>query len=93
MTGIKIKNKEDMILAGTKLIELGVKNVLIKGGHLNTKKVEDIFLNKLDVKVFTSQRHPTKNTHGTGCTLSSAITTFFHVEKLLRKLVSLELNM
>ncbi len=85
LTGIKIKNKEDMILAGTKLIELGVKNVLIKGGHLNTKKVEDIFLNKLDVKVFTSQRHPTKNTHGTGCTLSSAITTFFSCGKTIKK--------
>ena len=76
-----------------KLIDLGVKNVLIKGGHLKTKKVEDIFLNKSDFKIFTSKRYNTKNTHGTGCTLSSAITTFFHVEKLLRKLVSLELNM
>ena len=74
-----------MILAANKLIDLGVKNVLIKGGHLKTKKVEDIFLSKSDFKIFSSQRHKTKNTHGTGCTLSSAITTFFSCGKTLKK--------
>ena len=85
LTGIKIKNKEDMILAGNKLINLGAKNVLIKGGHLKSKLVEDIFLNKSDLKVFVSLRHNTKNTHGTGCTLSSAITTFFSCGKSIKK--------
>ena len=81
LTGIKIKTKEDMILAASDLIKFGVKNVLIKGGHLDTKKVEDIFLNKTDLKIFSSPRYQTKNTHGTGCTLSSAITTFFFMWK------------
>ena len=85
LTGIKIKNKEDMILAANKLINLGAKNVLIKGGHLKSKSVEDIFLNKSDFKVFVSLRHNTKNTHGTGCTLSSAITTFFSCGKSIKK--------
>ena len=85
LSGVKIESKNDMILAANKLIDLGVKNVLIKGGHLKTKKVEDIFLNKSDFKIFTSQRHKTKNTHGTGCTLSSAITTFFSCGKTLKK--------
>ena len=85
LTGIKIFNKEDMILAANKLINLGAKNVLIKGGHLNTKKVEDIFLNQSDFKIFTSRRYKTKNTHGTGCTLSSAITTFFSCGKSIKK--------
>ena len=85
LTGIKIRNKEDMILAANRLINLGAKNVLIKGGHLNTKKVQDIFLNKSDLKIFTSPRYKTKNTHGTGCTLSSAITTFFSCGKSLKK--------
>ena len=74
-----------MILAANKLINLGAKNVLIKGGHLNTVKVNDIFLNKTDFKIFTSARYKTKNTHGTGCTLSSAITTFFSCGKTLKK--------
>ena len=85
LTGISIENKNDMILAANKLIGLGVKNVLIKGGHLKTKKVEDIFLNKSDFKIFTSKRYNTKNTHGTGCTLSSAITTFFSCGKTIKK--------
>ena len=66
LTKIKIKNKEDMIFAANKLIKFGAKNVLIKGGHLKSKKVEDIFLNKSDLKIFKSKRYKTKNTHGTG---------------------------
>ena len=85
LTGIKINNKEDMIFAANELINLGAKNVLIKGGHLNTKKVHDIFLNKSDFKIFSSPRYKTNNTHGTGCTLSSAITTFFSCGKSLKK--------
>ena len=85
LTGVKIKNKDDMIFAANKLIDFGAQNVLIKGGHLKSKKVEDIFLNKTDFKVFVSTRHNTKNTHGTGCTLSSAITTFFSCGKPIKK--------
>ena len=85
LTGIKINNKDDMILAANKLINFGAKNVLIKGGHLNFKKVEDIFLNKSGYKIFTSKRYNTKNTHGTGCTLSTAITTFFSCGKSIKK--------
>ena len=85
LTGNKIKNKEDMIFAANQLINLGAKNVLIKGGHLKSKKVEDIFLNKSDLKIFVSLRYNTKNTHGTGCTLSSAITTFFSCGKSIKK--------
>jgi hydroxymethylpyrimidine/phosphomethylpyrimidine kinase len=85
LTGIKIDNKEDMILAANQLIKDGAKNVLIKGGHLNTKKIEDIFLNKTDIKIFVSKKHNSNNTHGTGCTLSSAITTFFSCGKSIKK--------
>ena len=85
LTKTKIRSKEDMIFAAHKLIKLGAKNVLIKGGHLKSDKVEDIFLNKSDFRVFSSYRHNTKNTHGTGCTLSSAITTFFSCGKPIKK--------
>tara|TARA_Y100001958_G_C21074348_1_gene432802 strand:- start:74 stop:886 length:813 start_codon:yes stop_codon:yes gene_type:complete len=85
LTGIKIRDKEDMISAANTLINLGAKNVLIKGGHLKSKKVEDIFLNKKELKVFYNSRYKTKNTHGTGCTLSSAITTLFSCGKSLMK--------
>ena len=84
LTGVKIKNKKDMIFAAKKMLNLGAKNVLIKGGHLKSKKVYDIFLNKSDFKVFVNSRHSTRNTHGTGCTLSSAITTYLSCGKSIK---------
>ena len=85
LTNTKIKTKEDMIFAANKLIEFGAKNVLIKGGHLKFKTVQDIFVSKSEIKVFNSKRYKTKNTHGTGCTLSSAITTFLSCGKPIKK--------
>jgi hydroxymethylpyrimidine kinase/phosphomethylpyrimidine kinase len=59
--------------------------VLIKGGHLRNKTVRDIFVNKKDLKIFDSKRYKTKNTHGTGCTLSSAVTTYLSCGKPVKK--------
>ncbi len=85
LSKIKIKSLEDMIYAANILLESGVKNILIKGGHRNTRNMEDVFLNKKELKVFKNKKIKTKNTHGTGCTLSSAITTFFACGKSLNK--------
>ena len=85
LTGTKIKNNEDMIFAANKLIRLGAKNVFIKGGHIKSKMVHDIFVNKKEVKIIKNRRITTSNTHGTGCTLSSAISTFFSCGKSLKK--------
>jgi len=85
LTNTKISDKEDMIYAANKLLALGAKNVLIKGGHLRDKNVRDIFLNKKDIKIFDSRRYKTQNTHGTGCTLSSAVTTFMSCGKPVKR--------
>ena len=85
LTNININCKEDMIFAAHKLLEIGANNVLIKGGHLKSKIVQDIFVSKSDIKIFNSKRYNTINTHGTGCTLSSAITTFLSCGKHLKK--------
>jgi hydroxymethylpyrimidine kinase/phosphomethylpyrimidine kinase len=85
LTKTIIRTKEDMIFAANKLILSGAKNVLIKGGHLKSNLVQDILVNKHDIKIFNSKRHKTKNTHGTGCTLSSAITTFLSCGKTIKK--------
>ena len=77
----RINSIEDMIKAGKILINLGAKNVLIKGGHLNSTKMSDILLNKKIIKVFRSKKYSSKNTHGTGCTLSSAIATYLSCGK------------
>jgi len=85
LTNTKIKTKEDMIFAASILINLGAKNVFIKGGHLNSKIVQDIFVNKKEIILIKNKRITTSNTHGTGCTLSSAISTFFACGKTLKK--------
>ncbi len=85
LTKTKINSTKNMIKAGKILINLGAKNVLIKGGHLNSKQMNDILLNKKTVKVFRSKKYSSKNTHGTGCTLSSAIATHLSCGKDLIK--------
>ncbi len=85
LTKTKIKTLEDMIHAANILLKFGVKNVLLKGGHRQSKYMEDILLNKKEVKIFKNKRIKTRNTHGTGCTLSSAIATFLSCGKPLKK--------
>ena len=85
LTNTIIKTKEDMIFAASILINLGAKNVFIKGGHLDSREVQDIFVNKKEIVIIKNKRITTSNTHGTGCTLSSAISTFFACGKTLKK--------
>ncbi len=75
LTNMKINNVKEMTEAGKAILNLGAKNVLIKGGHLKSAQLSDILINKKIIKVFKSKRFYSKNTHGTGCTLSSAIAT------------------
>ena len=81
LTKKKIKNVEEMINAGKELINFGARNILIKGGHIKSKYIYDILINNKEVKIFKHKMIKTKNTHGTGCTLSSAITTFLSCGK------------
>ena len=85
LTKTKIKNLEDMIRAANILLNSGVKNVLVKGGHGKSKVMEDVLLNKKEIKIFRNKKIKTKNTHGTGCTLSSAIATFIACGKTINK--------
>lgn len=54
--------------------DLGVSAVLLKGGHLENGDSADLFYDGSQLEWFVAPRFNTKNTHGTGCTLSSAIT-------------------
>ena len=58
------------------LLALGCQSVLVKGGHQNGPQSCDYWLDKTDQQVFSSHRIDSKNTHGTGCTLSSAIASY-----------------
>ena len=72
--------QEFEILAG-RILKLGPKAVLLKGGHTGADNSNDLFLNQQGVcKWLQSERIKSKNTHGTGCTLSAAICTFLAQE-------------
>jgi hydroxymethylpyrimidine/phosphomethylpyrimidine kinase len=70
------QSENEMALQGRILLSLGAKAVLVKGGHAEGTESVDIFVDKKGVKRFTAPRVATKNTHGTGCALSSAIAAF-----------------
>jgi hydroxymethylpyrimidine/phosphomethylpyrimidine kinase len=75
LIGARIEDEEGMALAAEAIVsELGAQAVLLKGGHLESgERVIDLLYDG-DVRTFRSKRLETKNLHGTGCTLSAAIT-------------------
>ena len=76
LTGLSIRDESGMIAAGRKLQQLGAAHVLIKGGHLAGDEAFDILLDGPRIHRFAAPRVASRNTHGTGCTLSAAIATF-----------------
>lgn len=72
ISGMKVAVKEEMRPVAEKIIALGAKAVLVKGGHLEDM-ADDLLFDGKDETWFTGKRIQTKNTHGTGCTLSSSL--------------------
>jgi hydroxymethylpyrimidine/phosphomethylpyrimidine kinase len=76
----QIKNEDDMRRVAEIIVGLGAKAVLIKGGHLQGRKLKNVLLqNQNGEMIFSeivSEKVDSKNTHGTGCTLSSAIASY-----------------
>ncbi|MBC2577799.1 bifunctional hydroxymethylpyrimidine kinase/phosphomethylpyrimidine kinase [Peptostreptococcus russellii] len=70
---IKIENSEDMVEAGKIISDFTKNHVLIKGGHLEDRPCDVLVTKDKEVFFYDNERINTKNTHGTGCTLSSAI--------------------
>jgi hydroxymethylpyrimidine/phosphomethylpyrimidine kinase len=76
-----IATENDMAAAARKLIELGANAALVKGGHLRGDTVTDLLLVRGGEPVWMqAPRIATRNTHGTGCTLSSAIASFLALD-------------
>lgn len=74
ITGIAITTMEERQLAARKLSELGVKYVVIKGGHDDTEdEAIDLLFDGTSFTYFTSKKIETKHTHGTGCTFAAAV--------------------
>lgn len=75
ISNMKINSLDDMKIVGEKILEFGPKFVLMKGGHLDGDAI-DVLIGKDTFEIYKSERLNKKNTHGTGCTLSSAITSY-----------------
>ena len=73
LCGMTIGDVAGMRAAGERLLALGCRAVLIKGGHLPGETVFDVLVTSGGVRVWESSRIATRHTHGTGCTLASAI--------------------
>ncbi len=77
LSGIPVDSVDSLCQAGTRLLEVGCNAVLMKGGHLDGTMKTDVLMESGKEPVFLSESTvDTMNTHGTGCTLSSAITAF-----------------
>lgn len=93
LTGMKIAGKEDAIECARSLrAETGCANVLIKGGHGTGELLSDILLTADEVSIIEHARVETRNTHGTGCTLSSAIACHLAKGHKLIEAVSMSIN-
>lgn len=75
LSGLSIGSEEDMKQAAGKILALGPKAVLIKGGH-KVHDATDFLYDGETFHVFRGEKIDTENTHGTGCTLSSALAAY-----------------
>ena len=73
LCGATIGDVSEMRTAGETLLGLGCRAALVKGGHLLGETVSDVLVTRGGAKVWESPRITTRHTHGTGCTLASAI--------------------
>lgn len=73
LTGMKIKDVDDFSKVGDKLLEMGAYAALMKGGHLKGKTLVDILVSEDGESMMTGPRIHSRHTHGTGCTLASAV--------------------
>jgi hydroxymethylpyrimidine/phosphomethylpyrimidine kinase len=87
LAGFPVETVEDMKGAARKLVELGARAVVVTGGHL--EKPIDVFFDGAAMEAFDSDRIKPDNTHGTGCTFSSAVAANLALGRQLRDAVVL----
>lgn len=88
LTGSPVNDPDSMERAGRRLVEIGAAAALIKGGHLHGTTLTDVLVTRDGVRRFTHERIETRSTHGTGCTLSAAITAGLALGSDLERAVS-----
>ena len=73
LTGIKINNLKDMKNVGKEIINLGASHVILKGGHMKVRIMTDLLINSSEIHSIETSKIITNHTHGTGCTMASAL--------------------
>jgi hydroxymethylpyrimidine kinase/phosphomethylpyrimidine kinase len=73
LTGLKVRALDDMRRAGERLLELGARAAVIKGGHLEGDEATDLLVTAAGIVRLTTPRLRVAHTHGTGCTFAAAI--------------------
>ena len=73
LTGIKINNLKDMKNVGKEIINLGASHVILKGGHMKVRIMTDLLMNSSEIHSIETSKIITNHTHGTGCTMASAL--------------------
>lgn len=93
LAGMKVKTLDEMRTAGERIKTLGCNSILLKGGHQETQTITSLFLDQdHNFHAFHAEKFATQNTHGSGCTLSSAIASYIAQEKDLYSSVELAQN-
>ena len=76
LTGMKINNLTDMKNVGKEIIKLGASNVIMKGGHMEKPVITDLYIDDSEIYSIETKKILTNHTHGTGCTMASALSAF-----------------
>jgi hydroxymethylpyrimidine/phosphomethylpyrimidine kinase len=88
LTGRVVHDPATMERAGAALLRFGAGAALIKGGHLQDGEISDVLVTPSGIRHFTHPRIDTRSTHGTGCTLSAAITAGLALGRPLEEAVA-----
>ena len=73
LTGLPVTDTDELSAAGEAILEMGAYAALMKGGHLGMKSVVDVLVSEDGAAIMSGPRLRTRHTHGTGCTLASAV--------------------
>lgn len=76
LTGIEVRDLDGQKRAADKLLELGAATALVKGGHIDGARIRDVLMTEDGLRIFEGPRLHSRATHGTGCTLASAIAAY-----------------
>ncbi len=88
LTGMELRTPEHITEAARRIVEMGAKSVVIKGGHLKGPAV-DLFYDGKTFSMLLAPRIRTKSTHGTGCTFSAAIAAYLAKGETIERALAL----